>query len=128
MKVLIVDDEPQILKVWQALFRALGITARTAANGELGIEAMRQEPVDLLITDLRMPVADGFQVLEYAQSKLSSPPLMFVCSGFVCSVGETTLDAFEIERIISKPFVYAEELSYFKALLEDRTGGSRGQT
>lgn len=126
MNVLVVDDEPEILKVWQALFKALGVTARTAANGELGIEAMRHDRVDLLITDLRMPVADGFQVLEYAESELVSPPLMFVCSGFVSSIKETALDSFQIERVIPKPFAFKEELRYFRALLAERESGDDG--
>ncbi len=116
MNILVVDDELQILSVWNGLFRALGVPIRTAVNGELAIEAMRQEPVDLLITDLRMPVADGFQVLQYIHSEVVPAPVTFVCSGFF-DAEANAFERFTIERVIPKPFGFASELKYFREFL-----------
>jgi YesN/AraC family two-component response regulator len=65
--ILLVDDETPFL---QSLVEGLGIYAGnlnviTAENGKKAVEILKTVAVDLVITDLKMPVMDGFELLEY---------------------------------------------------------------
>ena len=116
MNILVVDDESELLQVWKGLFGSLGVSIRTAVDGHAAVECMQRETIDVLITDIRMPVADGFHVLRHAHSGLVALPAVFVCSGFIDDEA-TALESFEIVRVIRKPFVFASELEYFREYL-----------
>jgi response regulator RpfG family c-di-GMP phosphodiesterase len=63
-RILCVDDEPSILSSLKRIFRPHGITVLTAGSGQEGLALLAQEPVDLVISDMRMPQMDGAQFLE----------------------------------------------------------------
>jgi len=72
LRILLVDDEPLMrLSIVDAL-EAIGHDVEAVASGTEGIEAIRQRPFDLVITDLRLPGADGLTVLTVAKEQ--SPP------------------------------------------------------
>ncbi|MCW8918799.1 MAG: response regulator [Gammaproteobacteria bacterium] len=62
--LLLVDDESNILASLRRLFRPLGYTVHTAESGAAGLAILEREPVDLVISDMRMPQMDGAQFLE----------------------------------------------------------------
>ncbi len=76
-KILIVDDEHNTR---EALARCLAprFDVTTAADGGAAIELLKEHDYDLVLTDLRMPNADGMSVLEAAQSKASRPPCVLL--------------------------------------------------
>lgn len=61
-KILLVDDEPQILMLVAARLRANGYEVVTASDGEAGLKKAQSEQPDLVILDLMMPKMDGYQV------------------------------------------------------------------
>ncbi len=63
-KILIIDDEPDILTTLCAILANSGFRVRKALGGEQGIEMFRSAPCDLVITDLRMPRVDGLEVIR----------------------------------------------------------------
>ena len=62
--LLFVDDEPNILKALKRLFRSTEFTVLMAENGEEGLQILEQNPVDLVISDMRMPQMDGAEFLS----------------------------------------------------------------
>lgn len=64
--ILCVDDEPGILRALVRIFRAEPVRVLTAPSGPEGLAVLRQEPVDLILTDYRMPEMTGVQFLEQA--------------------------------------------------------------
>jgi two-component system NtrC family sensor kinase len=64
--ILCVDDEPGILRALVRIFRAEPVRILTAPSGPEGLAVLRQEPVDLILTDYRMPEMTGVQFLEQA--------------------------------------------------------------
>ncbi|WP_395700211.1 HD domain-containing phosphohydrolase [Aquabacterium sp.] len=62
--VLAVDDEPNILAALRRLFRATGWRILTAAHAEEALALLAAEPVDAVLSDMRMPGMDGVQLLE----------------------------------------------------------------
>jgi DNA-binding NtrC family response regulator len=71
MTVLVIDDDPQIRASVGKFLVARGHTVIEAASGEKGLEVIQKTPVDIVITDVRMPGIDGFEVLR--QVKELSP-------------------------------------------------------
>jgi len=66
--LLLVDDETNILKALQRIFVSLGHRVLTAESGEQGLEIMAQEPVDLVVSDMRMPGMNGHQFLKQVRA------------------------------------------------------------
>ncbi len=63
-KVLIIDDSPSIRNSLKDYLSDLKLKILSASEGEEGLKVMKREPVDLVVTDLRMPGIDGIKVLR----------------------------------------------------------------
>lgn len=63
-RVLIVDDEPNIVISLEFLFKREGFAVTVARDGEEGLAAIRDQHPDLVVLDVMMPKLDGFAVLE----------------------------------------------------------------
>jgi len=81
--VLIVDDEtPFILSLTTGLKRySSEYNILTAENGKIAVEILESTPLDLVVTDLRMPEMDGFELLAYMSTNFPSIPVI-VMSAF----------------------------------------------
>ncbi|MDY0292450.1 MAG: response regulator, partial [Desulfuromonadaceae bacterium] len=62
--ILIVDDEESMREVLEILFSAEGYVVDVAPDGLHALEKLRHQAYDLILTDMRMPGADGLQLLE----------------------------------------------------------------
>ena len=62
--ILLIEDELQLRDDLQLLLQSAGYQVTTAANGAEGLQQLREQPFDLVITDLIMPGVDGFQVMD----------------------------------------------------------------
>lgn len=67
--LLFVDDEPNILKSLKRLFRGAEYNILLAENGEAGLEILTDNPIDLIISDMRMPQMDGAEFLARAAER-----------------------------------------------------------
>lgn len=78
-KIIIVDDEEQNLFFLEALFKAHGFHVTSARNGVQALEAAREDPPDIIVTDILMPVMDGFMLCREWKnnSRLKEIPLVF---------------------------------------------------
>jgi DNA-binding NtrC family response regulator len=64
MSILVVDDDPKIRSSVAKFLKAQGHQVCEAGGGSEGLAALRAEPMDIVITDVRMPGMDGFEVLR----------------------------------------------------------------
>ncbi len=69
--ILVVDDEEPVRQMVARLIKGLGHTAVEAESAEKGLEVVRETPVDLVITDLKMP---GMSGLDLAETLLKEDP------------------------------------------------------
>lgn len=69
--VLLVDDEPDILEGLSSYLEATmpGLRILTAPNAEAALVIARKDPVDVVVSDLRMPGMDGLQLLEHIHQR-----------------------------------------------------------
>lgn len=80
-KILFVDDEVQILRSLNRLFMDTEYEVFTAGSGEEALELLINEHVDLVITDMRMPIMDGCQLLQQIK-ELHPNALRIILSGY----------------------------------------------
>jgi len=103
-KILCVDDEPNILASLRRLFRGKGFHVLTAPGGHEGLELMEKEDVDLVISDMRMPIMDGACFLEHVRARWPDT-VRLLLTGY--SDVQSIIDAInrgEIYRYITKPW------------------------
>ncbi len=63
-KILIVDDEPNIVLSLEFLMKQAGFQVRTAGDGEAGLAAVAAEKPDLMLLDVMMPYKNGYEVCQ----------------------------------------------------------------
>jgi len=103
--LLIVDDEEIILSMLsEFLAKPQGsFNVFTAWNGEMAVEVLESSHIDLLLTDLNMPVMDGFELLEYASKNHPDTPAI-VMTGSIDPETDKKLHSIGINHCIKKPF------------------------
>ena len=79
-KVLVIDDERPTLKMFTLLLSAYGYDIITAENGREGVDLFRQESPGLVLTDIKMPIMDGIEVLK-AIKKINPQTEVIVITG-----------------------------------------------
>ncbi len=76
--VLIVDDEPNAIKVLSAILIEDGYTVLESRDVDSALDLLRHEDVDTVITDLRMPGRDGMHLFEYVTENYPDIPVIFL--------------------------------------------------
>ncbi|MGI5834985.1 MAG: response regulator transcription factor [Chloroflexota bacterium] len=79
--VLVVDDEPRILRFVRAELESAGFRVLTAANGFAALDVANIEAPDLVVLDVIMPGLDGFEVLKRLRSQSSIPVILLTARG-----------------------------------------------
>lgn len=109
MKILVVDDETGIVLLCQQLLALSHYEVTTATEPEQAIEYARQRRFDLLLTDIRLPVMDGFDLVK--QIKTIQPQIaVVVMTGY--NTVETAIKALRsgVDGIVIKPYELGSEL------------------
>jgi CheY-like chemotaxis protein len=116
INVLIVDDEKFIGEIWEEIFDMLGCYVYAAESVAKAISILIQHNIQLVITDLRMPEANGSLLLDYLTDFCKRDIDIFVCSGF-SDENKMILERSNVIRIVAKPLSVAAELDYFRSFL-----------
>ena len=74
--LLIVDDEKNILRLYQREFAEEGYEVLTASSGKEALERLKVRSVDLVILDIFMPGMDGLETLKQIMETTSNPPII----------------------------------------------------
>jgi CheY-like chemotaxis protein len=102
--VLVVDDEPDLREIFSAWLRRHGCRVLTAANGREALEVLLSDKVDVLISDVRMPVMGGVELVrEIFQRQLKIPSIIFV-SGYA-DVEPREMYGLGVEALMEKPLM-----------------------
>ena len=76
--ILIVDDEPNALRVLSAILQEEGYRILESLDVGQAMELLREQPVDAIITDVRMPMRDGFHLFDHVRRRHPGVPVMFL--------------------------------------------------
>ena len=113
--VLVVDDEPNIVRIVSAYLERDGFDVLTAADGRRALEVARERQPDLVVLDLMLPELDGLEVCRQLRRESDVPILMLTAR----SEDSDTLVGLGIgaDDYLTKPFNPAEVAARVKAIL-----------
>lgn len=106
MKILIVDDDASNLALLETLLQKSDFAVESAANGELALQKLRSDNFDLIISDILMPVMDGYHLCREckADERLKTIPFIFCSGTYTDDKDEQLALKFGAEAFIQKPF------------------------
>lgn len=108
--VLCVDDEPNIGSALRRLFRGSGYRVLTAESAAQALSVLEAEPVDLIISDMRMPGMDGAQLLEQVRARWPAVTRLLLTGYADVQSTVAAINRGEVYRYITKPWNDAELL------------------
>lgn len=125
MRILVVEDEPDLLQSLAQALREAGYAVDTAADGEEGFYKAETFEYDALVLDVMLPKLDGWQVLAKLRAKKKTPVLLLTAR-------DATRDRVRgldigADDYVVKPFDLSELLARLRALIRRSAGQSRNQ-
>jgi two-component system, OmpR family, response regulator len=115
-RLLVVDDEPNILELLSASLRFAGFDVATATNGNDALRVASTYRPDLVVLDVMMPGLDGFEVVRRLRKEEQRVPVLFLTAkdGTEDKVAGLTLGG---DDYITKPFSLEEIIARIRAVL-----------
>lgn len=113
-RVLVVDDDAQILRAVRTSLQARGYDVRTAPNGETALDLLATEAFDLVVLDLGLPGMDGQEVIRRVRA-WSDVPIVVLSVREAQEQKVSALDA-GADDYVTKPFVMDELLARMRAV------------
>ncbi len=119
-KILIVDDEPHVVKMLESRLRANGYNTASAGDAILAVQQARREKPDLILLDIMMPAGSGLTVIKNLKSMTETKdiPVIFITA----TTGEKVeQEAYELgaAHFVRKPFDSADILKKIRSLLRE---------
>ncbi len=102
-KILVVDDEPDVITTLMDSLEALGYMAEGAGNGVEALECLEKSSYDLVITDIRMPEKNGIDLLNDIKAKYPKLPVVII-TGYTLAYPPEQAQKEGAEGYIAKPF------------------------
>jgi CheY-like chemotaxis protein len=106
-RILVVEDEAELLELYHGVLEAEGYRVMTAANGEEGLAVFRLFYPDLVFTDVIMPITNGIEMVQAIRREKSDIKIIYI-TGFLGVEGLRHQISNELSqfgyRILSKPF------------------------
>ena len=118
--VLIIEDDPTLMRGLSDNFRLHGYEVRSAVDGRAGLAEALAAPPDLLLLDIMLPLVNGYEICRQVRArKLDMPIIMLTAKG----QEEDIVQGLELgaDDYVTKPFSIRELLARAKAFLRRRT-------
>lgn len=120
-KIIVIDDEPYILLMIKKMLENEGYDVELANNGKEGLEQIRRDPPDLVITDIVMPEKEGLEMIREVRSRFPEMKIIAISGGGRLDSGEYLEPArhFGAARILRKPFQKKDMVAAVSELLNN---------
>ena len=106
-RILVVDDEPDIVRVVVKIMEARGHTVTTAKDGAEAIERVKADPPDVVILDLNLPKIDGYEVCKRIKTDPATQhvPVVMMTAAYVSVDDARTGSQAGADEYVVKPFL-----------------------
>jgi two-component system alkaline phosphatase synthesis response regulator PhoP len=122
-KILVIDDEPHVVKIVESRLKVSGFEIIAAYGGKEGLEKAKQEKPDLILLDIIMPDIDGLEVLvrlRQDEDTKSIPVIMLSARGETDDIVKSITEGNAKDYIV-KPYIAADFLKKInRALAPDK--------
>ena len=124
-RILIIEDNPDFLEVLTYLLRAAGYTLLTAKTGKEGLETARREQPDLILTDLMLPLLNGYEICSMLKqdARYKQIPIMMLSATKVQEQDERLAGDCGADLFVLKSIEPKELLLKIRGLLSSRRPG-----
>jgi PAS domain S-box-containing protein len=119
-RVLVVDDEPEILSVLREALERSGHEVVTAASGTEGIEKSRSGTFDVVLSDLGMGDVSGWDVAKAVRRNGTRKPVLGLVTGWGATISEDLVKSHGVQFVIAKPFDVEDLVSKVNQAIESR--------
>jgi two-component sensor histidine kinase/CheY-like chemotaxis protein len=121
MRILIVDDNKESLYILEALLKGGGYEVVSAGNGAEALEKLSTKSVDMIISDILMPVMDGFKFCKEVreQDELKNIPFIFYTATYKDEREEKLASKLGADKYILKPAEPEELIKIIQGMLRD---------
>ncbi len=116
-RILVVDDAPDTLEVLRRNLTAEGYRVFTAAHVAAAVEILESTPVDLVITDFKMPKVSGMDLVRHVRENFKDVEVMMI-TGYPSIAGAVEAVKIGAEEYLAKPFTDDELLSAVQRVLD----------
>ena len=118
-RILLVDDEPSIVRMQRKMLERLGYEVISAASSPTALEVFREDPCgfDLVISDLSMPKMTGLQLAGKIFAIRPETPVI-LCTGYQRNIPENPAERFGVRAILNKPVRRADLVRAVRAALD----------
>jgi DNA-binding response OmpR family regulator len=103
IRVLLVDDEEELVSTLSERLSLRGIAAEAATSGHAALEMMRGRPFDIVVLDLKMPHIDGMEVLKALKREHPGIKVILI-TGHGSAYDDETPDIESADDVLLKPF------------------------
>ncbi|MBD3234587.1 MAG: response regulator [candidate division Zixibacteria bacterium] len=116
MKVLIVDDNKEVLSTTELMLKALGHKTITAENAEQALETLGdRKDIEIIFTDLGLPKIDGWEFIRMIRANGLKMPIVAV-TGIARMIANGVQEELNVHRVIEKPYKLHELQSILNEL------------
>ncbi|MFZ4576730.1 MAG: response regulator transcription factor [Phycisphaerales bacterium] len=117
VKVLIVDDDRDVLDSFEAAFQSEGALTQTCTDGNEAVRICREDPPDLVILDMMLPKRSGFLVLEKIKG-FDDSPLVIMVTANEGKRHQAFAEGYGVDRYLLKPVPLRKLLETAAELLD----------
>jgi DNA-binding response OmpR family regulator len=124
VRVLVVDDQREILELTETVLSSEGLAVETASSGDEALRKLARGTFDLVLLDINMPAMDGWETLRLIRTDERHedlPVVMFSVKGEVADQVQSLQAG--ATAYITKPFVVDELVGRLRRVLARRRGG-----
>ncbi|MHC1730179.1 MAG: ATP-binding protein [Syntrophobacteraceae bacterium] len=115
-RLLLVDDDPEILNILRDMLRLKGHRVVATGDGEKALEMLETNHFDLVLTDLGMPVVSGWEIAKRTKARNRNTPVVMI-TGWGAQYEDEDLTGRGVDLILAKPLSWDKLLSSIEKML-----------
>ena len=119
IRILIAEDEDDLRELLVSVFESRGSQVYSAKDGLEALDVMKRNPVDIILSDVRMPRCDGIKLMGEVRRNQNLNPIIYLVTGYADINPDEVMDG-GADKLIHKPFSIEELFQMLENHLDER--------